>query len=104
MTTAVETDSGTISIQHRRRNSGDFPARAIDTVWPTTELDRERAWTLLTSPAFVFEDYNKQCDRRRGLGLALDWLDEQPGRTWQARWQSSAIENTGKLWRSVLGG
>lgn len=104
MTTNVETNIATTTIQHRRRNSGDFPARTIDTAWPTTALDRDRAWTLLTSPAFVLEDYDKQCDRRRGLGLALDWLDEQPGQTWQDRWMASGIENTAKAWRSILGG
>lgn len=102
MTTTVETDFATTTVRHRRRSTGDFPARAVDTAWRTTELDRDRTWTLLTSPSFVFEDYKKQCDRRRGLGHVLNWLDEQPGQTWQGRWTASGIENTGKAWRNVL--
>ncbi len=37
----------------------------------------------------MLEDYDDQCDRRRGLGLASAWLDEQPGQSWQDRWTAS---------------
>lgn len=99
---AVETSSDTTTLEPTHRKTRSIPPRTIDTVWATTELDRNDAWTLLTSPAFAFEDYKKQCDRRRGLGHVLDWLDEQPGQTWQDRWMTSGIENTSKLWRNVL--
>ncbi|MFD9664868.1 tyrosine-type recombinase/integrase [Rhodococcus sp. NPDC059968] len=87
----------------RTRRKWSVPGRVVDEPWCATELDRAQAWTLLTSSPFVFEDYNKQCDRRRGLGHVLDWLDEQTGRTWQDRWRSSNIENAGNQWRSTLG-
>ena len=39
-----------------------------------------------------------QTDRRRGLVLLLDWLEEQPGQTWQERWLASGADSAGDEW------
>ena len=36
--------------------------------------------------------------RRRGLPVLLDWLEEQPGHTWQERWLSSGADAAGEEW------
>ena len=37
-------------------------------------------------------------NHRRGLPLLLDWLEEQPGRTWQQRWLASGADSAGDEW------
>jgi hypothetical protein len=34
-------------------------------------------------------------NHRRGLPVLLDWLGEQPGRTWQQRWLASGADAAG---------
>jgi integrase len=38
---------------------------------------------------------------RRGLAMALDWLEDQPGTTWQQRWLASGSEAAGLAWRQL---
>ena len=41
-------------------------------------------------------------NRRRGVRLVLDWLEAQPGRTWQQRWLVSGADGDGRIdWRSL---
>ena len=42
--------------------------------------------------------------RRRRGGLLLDWLDDQPGQTWQERWLASGADAAGADWRQVPAG
>jgi hypothetical protein len=43
-----------------------------------------------------------QWDRGRGLGHVLDWLEQQPGATWQDRWIASrADEHGNSAWRQL---
>ena len=37
-------------------------------------------------------------NHRRGLPVLLDWLEEQPGRTWQERWLASGADGAGEQW------
>ena len=37
--------------------------------------------------------------RRRGLAFLLDWLEDQPGTTWQERWLASGSDAAGTAWR-----
>ena len=39
-----------------------------------------------------------QENHRRGLPVLLDWLEEQPGRTWQQRWLASGADAAGDRW------
>jgi hypothetical protein len=36
--------------------------------------------------------------RRRGLNKLLDWLECQPGETWQERWLASGADAAGSGW------
>ncbi|WP_406300783.1 tyrosine-type recombinase/integrase (plasmid) [Embleya sp. NBC_00888] len=40
---------------------------------------------------------------RLGMAMLLDWLEDQPGSTWQQRWLGSGIEQAGAAWRPLLG-
>lgn len=42
-----------------------------------------------------------QQTRRRGLPLLLDWLEDQPGQTWQQRWLASGADAAGEDWAQV---
>ncbi|MBS4727445.1 site-specific integrase [Mycobacterium sp. SM1] len=42
-------------------------------------------------------------NRRLGLPLLLDWLDEQPGDTWQDRWLASGADDAGEDWAQIPG-
>ena len=55
----------------------------------------------LTSGIFVLPSAGGQDKRRRGLCWLLDWLADQPGRTWQERWLASGADAAGGAWRQV---
>jgi integrase len=38
---------------------------------------------------------------RAGPGVLLDWLEDQPGATWQDRWMASGADQPGSGWREV---
>ena len=58
-------------------------------------------WDRLTSAPFVEDNAHTQKIRRRGLALLLDWLESQPGRTWQERWRASGADGEGPAWRKI---
>ncbi len=45
-----------------------------------------------------------QNSRRRGLPLLLDWLEEQPGQTWQDRWLASGADDARGQWGDLPAG
>ena len=78
-----------------------FPARAEALNWPATCRSREEIWTQVTSPPFVLANAGTESKRIRGLTRLLDWLESQPGATWQDRWRNSGAEVAGVAWRQV---
>jgi integrase len=58
----------------------------------------------LLAPPFTLGGADAQQRRRRGLIGVVDWLAEQPGSTWQQRWQASGAEALGNAdwWRPWL--
>ena len=66
-------------------------------------LDREQAPAMLLAPPFRMESRGGQRQRSRCLGLILDWLQDQPGVTWQERWTASGAEDSGD-WRDLAAG
>lgn len=76
-----------------------FPARTVAPEWPATRLSADEVERLLAAPPFT-EDSRIQ--RASGLVTLLDWLQDQPGDTWQERWQASAIEEAGVEWRREI--
>jgi len=78
-----------------------FPARPLSAVWPTTAQSRSEVWEWLTRAPFVVDNAHTEKIRRRGLTFLLDWLEAQPGRTWQERWLASGADRAGAAWRKV---
>ena len=78
-----------------------FPARPAALDWPATGQGREQVWERLTCVPFVLDNANSQEKRLRGLRLLLDWLADQPGRSWQQRWLTSGADAAGADWRGV---
>jgi hypothetical protein len=52
---------------------------------------------LLRAP-FVQASGERLRVRRHCLARVLDWLDRQPGQTWQERWLASGAEDLGRDW------
>ncbi len=80
-----------------------FPARPRAADWPATRAGRGDAWRLLTSPPFTLDNPASQGNRTRGLTMLLDWLQEQPGDSWQQRWLASGADAAGREWGRVSG-
>jgi hypothetical protein len=78
-----------------------FPARPGVLDWPATRCSREEAWARVTSPPFVAANDSARRKRGRGLARLLDWLESQPGKTWQDRWRASGAEAAGASWRQL---
>ena len=57
---------------------------------------------LVRAPFTAGNDYTEKI-RRRGLAFLLDWLEEQPGTTWQERWLASRSDAAGTAWRGSPG-
>jgi hypothetical protein len=59
----------------------------------------------LLAPPFPAGRHNLDQERRRGLIRVLDWLEQQPGDTWQDRWITSGADAAGNpAWRGLLAG
>jgi hypothetical protein len=84
--------------------SARFPPRLIPAAWPATAADRQDVLGRLARPPFVLGTAGSQKQRVIGLRLLLDWLGDQPGRTWQQRWLASGADATGSRWRQIPAG
>ncbi|WP_211241229.1 site-specific integrase [Pseudonocardia spinosispora] len=82
-----------------------FPPRLSAPSWPATEQGREPLLARLSATPFLVEEDRVARQRRRlGLVRLLDWLEEQPGDTWQQRWQASDADMMGNAdwWHPML--
>ncbi len=81
------------------------PRRLPESWWQTCqerEALAERLLTTFTSPG---AGRGRDHTRRRGLAKLLDWLQRQPGETWQDRWLASGADAAGFEWAELpLGG
>ncbi|HUZ69868.1 MAG TPA: site-specific integrase [Candidatus Saccharimonadales bacterium] len=78
-----------------------FPARRPPISWLATCQPRKELLARLSAAPFVLEVHRSQARRATGLRLALDWLGDQAGDTWQERWSASGVEDAGASWREV---
>ncbi len=77
-----------------------FPARQVPPSWAATEPGRGEVQARLLSPPFALAKPGSQATRRFGLVRVLDWLEQQPGGTWQERWIASGADAAGNAgWR-----
>lgn len=106
MTASVEASLGSAG---SRRLSAEaralwqrFPPRATGGRWPATRADREAVLSRLLAPPFPLERASGQRQRKFGLVRVLEWLEAQPGETWQQRWIASGAGTNGKAdWRRL---
>jgi hypothetical protein len=77
-----------------------FPARPDAASWPGTALPRAEAQRelarVLAGGRSAAQGY-----ARVGPGALLDWLEDQPGATWQERWLASGADQAGSGWRGL---
>jgi len=70
--------------------------------WWQTHQNREamveRLLGLFTDPS---AGRTRDKTRRRGLAKFLDWLQRQPGDTWQERWLASGADTAGSDWADL---
>jgi hypothetical protein len=79
-----------------------FPPRPDLDAWPRSRLARAELDVLLATVPFAVAGRAGEQNRRRGIGIVLDWLQAQPGATWQQRWQASGAGQDGRTdWRAL---
>jgi Phage integrase family len=85
--------------------AGGSPAwepRCCEEGWWQTRQSREdlvaRLLGLFTDPG---AGLTRDKTRRRGLAKLLDWLQRQPGDTWQERWLDSGADAAGSGWTEL---
>ena len=57
-------------------------------------------WDAFTRAPYLVDNAHTQKIRLRGLTFLLDWLEDQPGRTWQERWLAGGADAAGAGWRT----
>jgi len=79
-----------------------FPPRPVPGDWAMTVQPKQQVISTLLAAPFAAESAHLQKDRRRGLTRVLEWLERQPGDTWQDRWIASGADAEGNLaWRGL---
>ena len=81
-----------------------FPVRPAGGRWDATCQDRRSVLARLLAPPFAAGNPSTQHGRRFALVRFLDWLEAQPGLTWQERWDASGIddgERADPRWKDV---
>jgi len=89
---------GTIDRQDRQ----DYPARPRPKTWPETQQARPALAERLSNAPFRSGSADVRRCMRRGLTALLDWLEQQPGQTWQERWLASGAEAGGRTWTDLV--
>jgi integrase len=84
----------------------EWEPRPLPGTWWQTCQEREAlAGRLLTAFTSAAAGRGRDQTRRRGLAKLLDWLQSQPGETWQDRWLASGADAAGFDWAGLpLGG
>ena len=80
----------------------EYEPRPSEQSWWQTRQSREalveRLLGLFTDPS---AGRTRDKTRRRGLTKLLDWLQRQPGDTWQDRWLASGADSAGFDWADL---
>ncbi|MFZ0877441.1 MAG: site-specific integrase [Pseudonocardiaceae bacterium] len=79
-----------------------FPPRLLPESWPATAQFRQTITARLLDDTAAAAEPCPRADRRRDLVRVLDWLEHQPGETWQDRWLASGADAEGnRAWRRL---
>jgi hypothetical protein len=79
-----------------------FPPRPAAASWPATRATRQEVFARLLAPPFPLDNPLGQQGRRLGLVSLVNWLEAQPGGSWQDRWLASGAEDAPD-WRVLAG-
>ncbi|MET9692967.1 site-specific integrase [Streptomyces sp. NPDC006514] len=110
MVTSTQTLDATASIRDAQPLAGEalraakkrFPPRPYEDAWPATSQPYEEVVARLNQPPLRAISASTHHYRRRGATLILRWLQDQPGDTWQQRWNASPGANsTGSQWNKL---
>src|ERR1035437_9575366 len=96
MSLLVSEKATALSVQSSRAEStrADYPPRLVSGSWAATRRTRQEVLAAGLSVSPLFESYGKRRSKGGvGLRLLLDWLADQPGRSWQERWQTSGARS-----------
>jgi hypothetical protein len=98
----IATGPATVSGLDMQRLHRRYPPRALPSTWRATRQDRDPLLARMSE--LPCTDAPARLRRRRGLVSVIDWLVDQPGRTWQERWQVSGADALGNAdwWRPFL--
>ncbi|MDV6248134.1 site-specific integrase [Rhodococcus opacus] len=95
----ARTEAGSSSVLASLRR---FPPRPLPDSWPETVQPRQLIVARLLTEPFTTVSAGLQPGRRRGLTRVLDWLEHQPGDSWQDRWLASGADAEGNMaWRRL---
>ena len=87
--------------QRRRGPAARFPPRPAAASWPATRATRQEVLARLLAPPFPLDNPLGQQGRRLGLVSVVNWLEAQPGGSWQDRWLASGAEDAAD-WRVLV--
>ena len=102
MSLLVSEKATALSVQSSRAEStrADYPPRLVPGSWAATRRTRQEVLAEGLSVSAFLESYGKRRSKGGvGLRLLLDWLADQPGRSWQERWQTSGADAAGRAWQ-----
>ncbi|HVB50218.1 MAG TPA: site-specific integrase [Acidimicrobiales bacterium] len=94
-----ESDAPSPKALGTRALSTRFPARTLEAHWLGAGRSRSEVLAMVSAPTGL-SGFRVQSHHRRGLPLLLDWLEEQPGDSWQERWLHSGADGAGDDWAS----
>jgi integrase len=78
-----------------------FPPRELACSWPATQAGRSQVLTRLLAHPYALKNSLSQANRRLGLLSVVNWLQTQPGNSWQDRWLASGAQDHDD-WRELL--
>ncbi len=79
-----------------------FSPRLLPGSWSATEQTKAQVVSRLLGEPFTVDSAQRQRSRGRGLVRMLEWLEGQPGETWQDRWIAGEAEAEGNVaWRRL---
>lgn len=92
----------TLAGQALRAAKERFPPRPYEDAWHATSQSYEEVVARLNRPPLRAMSASTHHYRRRGATLILRWLQDQPGATWQQRWNATpASSSTGAQWNKL---
>ncbi len=76
-----------------------FPPRPAADQWPATCLSPSTVLGMITGSPFTGANPGTRNMQIRGANLAIGWLADQPGSSWQQRWLASGAEAARPGWK-----